>query len=66
VFVVPFGVVAVTFLAVCLGPFVMSQFPEMDVAVDELTVQVTPVPDTVIAVAPWRSEPARVTGMLVL
>jgi hypothetical protein len=46
--------------------FVIAQFAVTLVAVDAVTVQVTPVPDTVIAVAPPRSLPVRVTGTTVL
>ena len=66
VLVVPFGVVAVTFLAVCAAPFVIAQPALTEVAVDVIPVQVTPAPEMVTAVAPAKSVPVSVTGTVVL
>jgi hypothetical protein len=64
--VFPFGVDAVTFRAVWAAVDAMVQLAEIEVAVDELTVQLTPVPDIVTTVAPARSNPFRVTGRFVV
>lgn len=65
VLVPPFGVVAATFLAESVAVAVMTQFALMVVALVPVTVQVTPVPDMVTAVAPCRSVPVSVTGTVV-
>jgi hypothetical protein len=49
-----------------LAPFVIAQFAVTVVDVDATPVQVTPLPDMVIAVAPLRSLPATLTGTVVL
>lgn len=63
---VPLGVEAVTLLAERVAPFVIAQFALMVVAVVPVTVQVTPAPDIVTAVAPLRLVPVSVTGTVVL
>ncbi len=64
VFVLPAGVVALTFLDVLLAPLVTLQAPVIELDVLELTLQVTPVPETSMAVEPLRPVPVNVTGML--
>ena len=65
VFVVPIGVVTLTFLALRVAAAVIAQVALTVVAVDVIPVQVTPVPEIVTAVAPVRFVPSRVTGTLV-
>ena len=64
--VVPIGVVTLTVLVVRKAPFVMAQFAWTVVEVAVTPVHVTPLPDTVTAVAPLRLVPVRVTGTVVL
>jgi hypothetical protein len=59
---VPFGVVMLTFLALSVAPVVIVNVAVTSLELTTVTpLAVTPVPDTVIAVAPVRSEPMSVT-----
>jgi hypothetical protein len=61
--VVPFGVTTLTFLTIVAAVVVMAQLAVTVVTVGvPVMVQVTPVPETVTAVAPVRPFPVMVTG----
>ena len=59
------GVATVTFLAPVAAPAVIAQLAFTLVAVEVTTLQVTPPPDIVTAVAPARLVPVMVTGTVV-
>ena len=65
VFVVPIGVVTVTFLALRVAAVVITQFALTVVEVDVIPVQVTFLPKMATAVAPVKLIPARATGTVV-
>lgn len=65
-FVLPIGVITVTFLALCVAPTAIAQLTLTVVEVAMTPVQVIPLPEKFTAVAPVRLEPVRITGTVVL